>query len=77
MQNVVSCLSFRCLPCGCPSSTLTTYVSKALNKNNHMLMQNYCAMRKQLETKVKKFKNKNYITPITGKSVASFLIYHP
>jgi hypothetical protein len=42
-----------------------------------MLMQNYCAMRKQLETKVKKFKNKNYITPITGKSVASFLIYHP
>jgi hypothetical protein len=39
---------------GCPPSTLTTYVSKALNKNIRMLIENYRAMKKQIETKVKK-----------------------
>jgi hypothetical protein len=39
---------------GCPPSTLTMYVSKALKRNIHMLIENYRAMRKLLETKVKK-----------------------
>jgi hypothetical protein len=40
--------------CGCPPSTLTTYVSKDLNRNIRMLMENYRAMRKRSEIKVKK-----------------------
>jgi hypothetical protein len=54
MQNVVWYLNFRRLPCGCPPSTLIMYVSKVINRNICMLMENYCAMRKPLETKVKK-----------------------
>jgi ribosomal protein L18E len=42
------------LPFGCPLSTLTMYVSKALNRNIRMLVETYRAMRKQSKTKVKK-----------------------
>jgi hypothetical protein len=42
------------LPFGCPPSTLTMYVSKALNKNIRMLVKNYRATRKRLKTKVNK-----------------------
>jgi hypothetical protein len=35
------------LPCGCPPRTLTMYVSKAINRNIHILMENYDAMRKR------------------------------
>jgi hypothetical protein len=47
MQNIVQCLSFRCPRSGCPPSTLTTYVSKSLNRNICMLMENYGAMKKR------------------------------
>jgi hypothetical protein len=53
-QKVVQCLIFRHLPCGCPTSTLTTYVSKGLNRNIRMLIENYHAIRKRSETNVKK-----------------------
>jgi hypothetical protein len=66
-QNVVCCLSFQCPCCGCPT-TLTTYVSKALNRNICMLMKDYRAMRKW---------SRNGITPIKGKSVVSYWIYRP
>jgi hypothetical protein len=54
MHNVVWCFSFHCLPCWYPPSTLTMYVSKVINKNICMLVENYRAMRKRSETKVKK-----------------------
>jgi hypothetical protein len=54
MQNVVLCLSFLRLPFRCLPSTLTMYVSKALNRNIRMLIENYRAMMKQSKTKVKK-----------------------
>jgi hypothetical protein len=51
--NVVSSLSNRHLSFGRPPTILTTYVSKALNQNIRMLMENYSAMDRPSKTKMK------------------------
>jgi hypothetical protein len=77
VQNVVWYLSCRHLSFGYPPSILTTYKSKAINRNIRMLMNNYCARRKRSKIKWRRnllVKNGHDISPIMGKSVASYWI---